>query len=185
LPWAADADARTPGPVAAWPWSWPIVAIPVIHDSPAIAVMAETIRSIPLGILPPDAFQARPRAGMALVWPIMPYRRSTDSSAMVVLAETLRTLQYSLLILWPFLRSFHQDYLDAAALDGQGHRASSFAWCSPLFGGRAAAAGLIAWRSGWASCRRQPGRTAGYAADVMLIWSLLHTGVESHYQAWP
>ena len=100
---------------------------------------------------------------------------------MIVMAETLRTLPYVLLVLWPFLRSFPQDYLDAAALDGMGP------------GGRCSAspcrlslrALLAAWAIAFALGLGELPATnlvapPGIEPMSVFIWGLLHTGVESH-----
>ena len=58
-----------------------------------------------------------PVAGMALVLAYRQFALVYDNPAMIVIAQAFR-LPYAILLLWPFLRSFPQDYLDAAALDG-------------------------------------------------------------------
>ena len=95
-----------------------------------------------------------PVAGMALVLAYRAVPAVYDSPGMVVMAEMLRTLPYSLLILWPFLRSFPQEYLDAAAVDGLGHRASSSVLSCRFRDGRWWRPGQSLSRSGSASFRR-------------------------------
>jgi iron(III) transport system permease protein len=100
---------------------------------------------------------------------------------MVVMAETLRTLPYSLLILWPFLRSFPQDYLDAAALDGQGTLGQVLRIVFPMSRRALMAAWAIAFAIGLGELPAT-NLTAPPGTQPMsvLIWGLLHTGVESH-----
>ena len=103
--WTAIAATLRPSSPAAWPGraagrcAWRIVAL---------VLLALTLAT------------PGPVAGMALVLAYRAWPSVYDSPAMIVMAETMRTLPYSLSILWPFLRSFPQDYLDAAALDGIG-----------------------------------------------------------------
>jgi iron(III) transport system permease protein len=122
-----------------------------------------------------------PVAGRALV---LAYRDLTalyDSSAMVVLAQALRALPYVLLILWPFLRSFPQDYLDAAALDGYGPLGQILRVALPL----SARALLAAWTVTLALALGElPATDQVYPPGIepmpVFLWGLLHTGVESH-----
>ena len=121
-----------------------------------------------------------PVAGRALVLAYRDLPALYDSSAMIVLAQALRALPYVLLILWPFLRSFPQDYLDAAALDGYGPAGQMSASCCRY---RSGAAGGLDGRAG-----AGPGRAArhrqvyppGIEPMSVFLWGLLHTGVESH-----
>jgi iron(III) transport system permease protein len=104
-----------------------------------------------------------------------------DSPAMVVMAETLRTLPYSLLILWPFLRSFPQDYLDAAALDGHGPWRRVFRVVLPLSRRPLLAAWAIAFAIGLGELpATNLAAPPGTQPMSVVVWSLLHTGVESH-----
>ena len=88
------------------------------------------------------------------------------------------------LFLWPFLRSFPQDYLDAAALDGLDRPRQFLRVVIPL------SLRPIAGRLGDRLCDR-PGRAGrnqhrhsavrfGQTPVSVVIWGLLHTGVESH-----
>ncbi len=120
-------------------------------------------------------------AGMALVLAYRDLPMIYDSLAMVVLAQTLRSLPYAILLLWPLVRSFPQDYLDAAALDGYGpggqvlHVALPLSW-RPL---------VAAWATAFAiGLGELPATNIAYPPGVepmsVFIWGLLHTGVESH-----
>ncbi len=120
-------------------------------------------------------------AGMALVLAYRDLPAIYDSFVMVVLAQTLRALPYAILVLWPLVHSFPQDYLDAAALDGHGpggqvlHVALPLSW-RPL---------VAAWATAFAiGLGELPATNIAYPPGVepmsVFIWGLLHTGVESH-----
>jgi iron(III) transport system permease protein len=122
-----------------------------------------------------------PVAGMALVLAYRAVPEIYDSPAMIVMAETVRTLPYALLLLWPFLQAFPQEYLDGAALDGYGpwrqmiHAVLPFS-VRPL---------LAAWAIAFALGLGELPATnlvapPGTEPMSVLIWGLLHTGVESH-----
>jgi iron(III) transport system permease protein len=122
-----------------------------------------------------------PVAGMALVLAYRALPLIYDSAAMVVMAETLRTLPYSLLILWPFLRSFSQDYLDAAALDGIGPWSQFVRVVLPLSARALIAAWAVAFAIGLGELpTTNLAAPPGTQPMSVLIWGLLHTGVESH-----
>jgi iron(III) transport system permease protein len=138
-------------------------------------------RIVALGTLALTLATPGPVAGMGLVLAYRAFPVVYDSAAMVVLAETLRTLPYSLLILWPFLRSFPQDYLDAAALDGQGPWGQIFRVVLPLSRRPLLAAWAIAFAIGLGELpATNLAAPPGTQPMSVLIWSLLHTGVESH-----
>ena len=85
------------------------------------------------------------------------------------------------MILWPFLRSFPQDYLDAAALDGQGPWGQFFRVVLPLSRRPLVAAWAIAFAIGLGELpATNLAAPPGTQPMSVLIWSLLHTGVESH-----
>ncbi len=95
--------------------------------------------------------------------------------------QILRTLPYSLLILWPFLRSFPQDYLDAAALDGAGPWAQIRRVVLPLTSRTLVAAWAISFAIGLGELPATNIVTPpGTQPMSVLVWGLLHTGVESH-----
>jgi iron(III) transport system permease protein len=138
-------------------------------------------RIVALGTLALTLATPGPVAGMGLVLAYRAIPLVYDSPAMIVLAETLRTLPYSLLILWPFLRSFPQDYLDAAALDGQGPWGQIFRVVLPLSRRPLFAAWAIAFAIGLGELpATNLAAPPGTQPMSVLIWSLLHTGVESH-----
>ena len=122
-----------------------------------------------------------PIAGMALVLAYRDLPLVYDSPAIVVMAEAFRTLPYAILILWPFLRSFPQEHLDAAALDGL-TPAGQFARVVIPLSRRAI---LAAWAIAFAIGLGELPATnlvapPGTPPMPVVIWSLLHTGVESH-----
>jgi iron(III) transport system permease protein len=122
-----------------------------------------------------------PVAGMGLVLAYRAIPPVYDSAAMVILAQALRTFPYALLILWPLVRTIPPEFLEAAELDGLGsagqvvkvalpmmRRAILAAWCVAfvLALGELPATNLVT----------PPGLTP----LSVVIWGLLHTGVESH-----
>ncbi len=125
-----------------------------------------------------------PIAGMALVLAYRPFQALYDSPAMIVLAQTFRALPYALLLLWPFLRSFPQDYLDAAALDGLDRPRQLFRVVIPLSRRPIIAAWAIAFAIGLgelpATNIATPPMKSGQTPVSVVIWGLLHTGVDSH-----
>jgi len=104
-----------------------------------------------------------------------------DSPLIVILAFVLRTFPYALLVLWPAVRSLPEPHLEAAAVDGLGPWGRI--WHVALPSSRGAL--LAAWAVGFvlavgelpASNLLTPPGTELMAGE---IWSLLHTGVESH-----
>jgi iron(III) transport system permease protein len=105
-----------------------------------------------------------------------------DTAAIVVLGYVLRTLPYAILVLWPALRALPEEYLDAAELDGYGPWGRVRRVALPLTLG----ATVAAWGAAFVlalgelpatNLVRPPSRTPLLAVHV---WSLLHTGVESH-----
>ena len=110
-----------------------------------------------------------PVAGLALVLAYRDWPALYDSSAMIVMAQALRALPYVLLVLWPFLRSFPQDYLDAAALDGYGPLGQMFRVAFPLSFRAILAAWAVALAPGTRrAARDQPGLSARRRTDVGL-----------------
>jgi iron(III) transport system permease protein len=122
-----------------------------------------------------------PVAGRALVLAYRDWPALYDSSAMVVVAQALRALPYVLLVLWPFVRSFPQDYLDAAALDGHGPWRQMLRVALPLSLRAIVASWMVALALGLGEL---PATDQVYPPGVepmsVFLWGLLHTGVESH-----
>jgi iron(III) transport system permease protein len=122
-----------------------------------------------------------PVAGMALVLAYRDLPSVYDSPAMVIMAEAFRTLPYSLLILWPFLRSFPQEHLDAAALDGLKPWGQFAHVVIPLSRRAIVAAWAIAFAIGLGELpATNLVAPPGTQPMPVVIWGLLHTGVESH-----
>ena len=121
-----------------------------------------------------------PVAGMALVLAYSMFPWVYDSPAMIVMAETFRSLPYALLLLWPFLRSFPQEYLDAAALDGLGRTRQFLRVVVPLSFRPLLAAWAIAFAIGLGElAATNIAYPPGVSPISVVIWSMLHTGVES------
>jgi iron(III) transport system permease protein len=171
----------TPGPVAGMALVLAYRALPVIPDSPALFALAETLRCLPYPLLAVTLATPGPMPGMALVLAYRALPVMYDSPAMIVMAETLRSLPYALLLLWPFLRSFPQDYLDAAALDGQGPWGQMVRVVVPLSRRPLLAAWAVAFAIGLGELpATNLVAPPGTPPLSVVIWSLLHTGVESH-----
>jgi iron(III) transport system permease protein len=122
-----------------------------------------------------------PVAGMALVLAYRDVPAMDESPLRMILAEALRSLPYAILLLWPFLRSFPQDYLDAAALDGYGPWGQLRRVVIPMSGRALMAAWAITFAIGLSELPATNLVTpAGTPPMSVFIWGLLHTGVESH-----
>lgn len=104
-----------------------------------------------------------------------------DTPALLVLAYGLRTLPYALLVLWPALRSIPQDHLDAAAVDGLGPWRRAWRVALPMSRGAIAAAWAVSFAL---AVGELPAAfftyTPGRLPLIVVVWGLLHTGVESH-----
>ena len=122
-----------------------------------------------------------PVAGMGLVLAYREVPWAYGSALMLVHADLLRTLPYALLLLWPSLRAIPPEYLDAAALDGYGAWGQIRRVALPL----TRDALIAAWGVAFVLALGElPATNLVYPPGVMplsvLIWSLLHSGVESH-----
>jgi iron(III) transport system permease protein len=104
-----------------------------------------------------------------------------DSAAMVVLAAVLRTFPYALLVLWPAVRSVPPEFLDAAAVDGLGPWGQAWKVALPLTRRAAVAAWAVAFTLALGELPATNLVTPpGVTPLSVVIWGLLHTGVESH-----
>jgi len=122
-----------------------------------------------------------PVIGMALVLAYRDLRLIYDSAMMIVLAECARALPYAILVLWPFLRSFPREHLEAAAVDGLGGWGRVLAVALPSTVGPLLAAWLVAVVIGLSELpATNLAAPPGTPPLSVLIWGLLHTGVESH-----
>ncbi len=122
-----------------------------------------------------------PVAGMALVFAYRDWPLVYDSAVMLVLAAILRILPYALLIVWPATRSIAPAFLDAAAVDGLGPIGRAVRVGLPLTRG----ALVAAWGVSFALALGELPATnlvapPGLTPLSVVIWGLLHTGVESH-----
>ena len=122
-----------------------------------------------------------PVAGMAME---LAYRWTPsiyDSPLIVVLAQSMRTLPYALLILWPALRILPPALLESAALDGLGPWHQVWRVALPLSARALLASWCVAFVLAFgelpATNLLQP---PGVTTITFRIWTLLHTGVESH-----
>jgi iron(III) transport system permease protein len=126
---------------------------------------------------------APPGLGASLLAALLFHLRTFvyDTPAILVLAYVLRTLPYALLVLWPALRALPPAYLEAAALDGHGPWGQIRRVAIPLTLPVAAAAWGVSFvlalgELPTANLVYPPGTTP----LSVVVWSLLHTGVESH-----
>lgn len=125
-----------------------------------------------------------PVVGMALLLAYRTVDWIYDTPLIVVFAMTIRALPYAILVLWPFLRSLPIEVFEAAAVDGVGPVGQVFRVAIPL----SRRASLAAWAVAFVlSLGELPATNLitppGVQTISLLIWSLLHTGVESHLAA--
>jgi iron(III) transport system permease protein len=122
-----------------------------------------------------------PVAGMALVYAYRGFPPLYDSAGMIVLAAVLRTFPYALLVLWPAVRALPPEFLDAAAVDGLGPGGQARRVAIPLTRAAAVAAWCVAFTLALGELPATNLVTPpGVTPLAVVIWSLLHTGVESH-----
>jgi iron(III) transport system permease protein len=150
--WPLAWKARRPGP-----WAWVAAGV--------VALLLAT---------------PGPVAGLALVLAYRSVPAVYDTPVVLVLVDLLRTLPYAMLVLWPALRTFPDDYLEAAALDGLSPAAIVRRIVIPLTRGPA----LAAWGVAFALAMGElPAYSVvelpGTETATKLVWLLLHTGVES------
>jgi iron(III) transport system permease protein len=104
-----------------------------------------------------------------------------DTPAVLIVAYVLRTLPYALLVLWPALRAIPDAYLESAALDGYGPWGQIRRIAIPL----TLPAALAAWGVSFVLALGElPASNLVYPPGTtplsVVVWGLLHTGVESH-----
>ncbi|WP_165250774.1 ABC transporter permease [Paludisphaera soli] len=122
-----------------------------------------------------------PVVGMALLLAYRSIDAIYDTPTIVAFAMAARALPYALLILGPALRSLPGEAFEAAAVDGWSPTARVFHVAIPL----SRRATLAAWASAFVLGLGELPATnlltpPGVSTISLLIWSLLHTGVESH-----
>jgi iron(III) transport system permease protein len=121
-----------------------------------------------------------PVLGMALVVAYIRFPLIYNSPLLIVLADILRTLPFCLLVLWPAVRAIPAAWLEAAAVDGYGPSGQIARVAIPATRDAALAGWLVAFALGLGELPATnlvapPGTTP----LTVLIWGLLHTGVES------
>lgn len=170
LAWGLAWASRRPG---AWRWIVAAVVALALAVPGPVAGMALVLAYSPASVNPDTPRILRLLSDLqASVY---------DSQAIVVLAYVLRTLPFALLVLWPSLRSIPQDYLDAAALDGEGPWGQVWRVALPMTRGALVAAWGVAFALALgelpaSNLVEPPSMTTLLAKRV---WELLHIGVES------
>ena len=123
-------------------------------------------------------------AGMALKLAYLDVPLIYDSAIMIVMAQALRSLPYAILVLWPYVRSIPQEYFDAAAVDGLDRVRQFTQVVVPLSRRPIIAAWAITFAIGLgelaATNIAAPPMRFGRTPVSVVLWGLLHTGVESH-----
>jgi iron(III) transport system permease protein len=136
---------------------------------------------VSLGTLALTLATPGPVAGMALELAYRWFPPIYDSALIVIMAQSARTLPYGLLILWPALRVLPGELLESALLDGLGSWGQLWHVALPLSRRALVAAWCVAFVLGFgelpATNLLQP---PGITTITFRIWTLLHTGVESH-----
>ncbi|MFO0888984.1 MAG: ABC transporter permease subunit [Isosphaeraceae bacterium] len=122
-----------------------------------------------------------PVVGMALKLGYRWFSWVHDTPAIVVMAQAVRTLPYAILILWPALAVLPAGLLEAAAIEGHGGAGRALRVALPLTIRPLVAAWSVALVIGFGELPATnlvlpPGLTT----ITFQLWSLLHTGVESH-----
>jgi iron(III) transport system permease protein len=121
-----------------------------------------------------------PVTGMALVVAYIQVPLLYNSPMLIVLADLLRTLPFCLLVLWPAVGSIPIGWLEAAAVDGCGPWRQITRVAVPA----TRDAALAAWFVAFALALGELPATnlvapPGTTPLTVVIWGLLHTGVES------
>lgn len=122
-----------------------------------------------------------PVAGMALVLAYRDFPLVYDTPAIVLLGHMLRTLPFALLVVWPAVHALPDAFLEAARVDGLSRWQVIRRVGLPLTAG----ASLAAWGVAFVLALGElPVTNLVYPPGVTLlsvvVWGLLHTGVESH-----
>ena len=182
--WAALAATLTLA--LAWPLAW-LSRKPGVWRWVAAAVVA-LLLACPgpvagMGLV--LAYNAAPPCLDQSFWLWIPFLARIaiyDSDFIVVHAFVLRTLPYAVLVLWPAARSVANAHVETAELDGYNARGIARRVALPLTLG----ATLAAWGVSFIlSVGELPAMNLVEPPShtmfvTKLVWSLLHTGVESH-----
>jgi len=122
-----------------------------------------------------------PVAGMALKLGYRWFPWVHDTSAIVVMGEAARILPYASVIAWLAIAILPRELLESAALDGYGPSGQAAKVLLPLTWGPMVAAWFVSFVISFgelpASNLLLP---PGLTTISFQLWSLLHTGVESH-----
>lgn len=122
-----------------------------------------------------------PVSGMALVLAYRNIPDFYDSMGMIVLAGVLRTLPYAWLVLWPAARALPPELLESATLDGLDSFGLATRVAVPTTRGAIIAAWSVAFVLAFGELpATNPVTPPGITPVTVVIWGLLHTGVESH-----
>lgn len=122
-----------------------------------------------------------PVAGMALLLAYGGVHAVHATPIILILAYTLRTFPYAFLAAWPALRGLPDVYLEGAALDGYGLRGLAWRVALPLSRFPLLAAWGVAFVLAMGEVpATHPVSLPGTTTMTNLLWSLLHTGTESH-----
>ena len=121
-----------------------------------------------------------PVAGMSLVLAYGAIPWVYDSPLILILAQLLRTLPYALLILWPAVHTIPEELLEAAEIEGLTPSTLIRRVALPMTSNPLIAAWLIAFAL---ALGELPATNIVTPPGLMpltgVIWSMLHTGVES------
>jgi iron(III) transport system permease protein len=186
--WAACAASATGA--LAWGLAWesrrPGVWRGVVAGSLALLLSVPgPIAGLALKLAYGPEWAARGSSDVPALGLLVPALRAlSDSPLMIVLAMIVRTLPYALLVLWPAVRSLPSAHLETAALEGHGPAGQVLYVALPLTAGAVVAAWGVAFALALgelpASNIVSPPMRLGQTTLSLLVWSLLHTGVESH-----
>jgi iron(III) transport system permease protein len=136
---------------------------------------------VALGCLALTLAAPGPVAGMAMELAYLRIPSIYDSWIILAMAQSMRTLPYALLVLWPALRVLPRELLESASVDGLGEWGVVRRVALPLSARAILAAWAVTFILGFgelpATNLLQP---PGLTTITFRIWTLLHTGVESH-----
>jgi iron(III) transport system permease protein len=151
----------------AWPLAW------LARRSPGWR--AATIAAVTLALATPG-----PIVGLALKLAYAPVDWLNRTPALLVAAYIIRVLPFAFLFLWPAVRGLAQDWFDIAATSGHAPLAQALRFGVPLTRNAIAATWLLALAL---SLGELPAayfvRAPGYDPIAILVWGMLHMGVES------
>lgn len=151
----------------AWPLVW-LTRRSTPWRATAIAIVALTLAT------------PGPIVGLALKLAYAPYDWFNRTPALLVAAYVARAFPYAVLFLWPAVRRVPQDWLDTAATCGYPPIVQALRVALPTTRNALIAAWLLAFSI---ALGELPAayfvRAPGYDPLSILVWSMLHMGVES------